>query len=76
MNPAEAYLGAFREGLPALSLTYDQLTVCLGGVCYDVYLNDVVCWRRIAASVLLEPALDDPQPFEALTPRPPRVSSR
>jgi len=33
---------AFREGLPGLGLTYNQLTACLGGACYDVHLNDVV----------------------------------
>jgi len=35
-----------------------ELTACLGGACYDVYLNDVAYWRCIAAIPLLEPALD------------------
>jgi len=33
----QAELAAFREGLSGLGLTYDQLTACLGGPCYDVY---------------------------------------
>ena len=41
----------FREGLAALGLTYDQLTACLGGACYDVYLNDVAYWRCVPARV-------------------------
>jgi len=44
-------LAAFREGLSALGLTYDQLTACLGGACYDVYLNDRACWRCVPARV-------------------------
>jgi len=62
---AEAEFAAFREGLGDLGLSYDQLTACLGGACYDVYLNDVAYWRcvtemarRIAVILLLEPALD------------------
>jgi len=30
---------------------YDQLTACLGGACYDVYLNDVADWRCVPARV-------------------------
>ena len=37
----DAKLAAFCEGLSGLGLTYDQLTACLGGAWYDVYLNDV-----------------------------------
>ena len=48
---SEAELAAFREGLAGLGLTYDQLTACLGGVCYDVYLNDVAYWRCVPARV-------------------------
>ncbi|MFA4964401.1 MAG: type ISP restriction/modification enzyme [Thermoleophilia bacterium] len=48
---ADAELAAFREGLSDLGLTYDQLTACLGGACYDVYLNDVAYWRCIPARV-------------------------
>ena len=44
-------LAAFREGLAALGLTYDQLTACLGGACYDVYLSDVAYWRCVPARV-------------------------
>ena len=47
-----AILGAaFREGLADLGLTYDELIVCLGGACYDVYLNDVAYWRCVPARV-------------------------
>ena len=42
-------LAAFREGLADLGLTYDQLTACLGGACYDIYLNDVAYWRCVPA---------------------------
>jgi hypothetical protein len=48
-SPAE--LAAFREGLADLGLTYDQLMSCLGGACYDVYLNDVAYWRCVPARV-------------------------
>jgi hypothetical protein len=34
-------LAAFREGLADLGLTYDQLMACLGGTCFDIYLNDL-----------------------------------
>jgi len=44
-------LAAFREGLAALGLTYDQFTACLGGACYDVYLSDVAYWRCVPARV-------------------------
>src|SRR5665648_466746 len=47
----EAELAAFREGLSGLGLSYDQLTACLGGACYDVYLNDVAYWRCVPARV-------------------------
>jgi Type ISP C-terminal specificity domain/N-6 DNA Methylase len=47
----EAELAAFREGLADLGLTYDQLTACLGGACYDVYLSDVAYWRCVPARV-------------------------
>jgi hypothetical protein len=47
----EAELAAFREGLADLELTYDQLTACLGGACYDVYLNDIAYWRCVPARV-------------------------
>jgi len=30
---------------------YDQLTACLGGASYDVYLNDVADWRCVPARV-------------------------
>ena len=46
-----AELAAFREGLSGLGLSYDQLTACLGGACYDVYLNDVAYWRCVPARV-------------------------
>ena len=46
-----AELAAFREGLADLGLTYDQLMSCLGGACYDVYLNDVAYWRCVPARV-------------------------
>ena len=46
-----AEVAAFREGLADLGLTYDQLTACLGGACYDVYLNDVAYWRCVPARV-------------------------
>jgi len=42
---------AFREGLSGLGLTYNQLTACLGGACYDVYLNDRAYWRCVPARV-------------------------
>jgi len=29
----------------------DQLTACLGGACYDVFLNDVASWRCVPARV-------------------------
>jgi hypothetical protein len=48
---SEAELAAFREGLSDLDLTYDQLTACLGGACYDVYLSDVAYWRCVPARV-------------------------
>ena len=44
-------LAAFREGLADLGLTYDQLTACLGGACYDVYLSDRAYWRCVPARV-------------------------
>ena len=47
----DAELAAFREGLADLGLTYDQLMACLGGTCYDVYLNDVAYWRCVPARV-------------------------
>ena len=47
----EAELAAFREGLSALGLTYDRLTACLGGACYDVYLSDRAYWRCVPARV-------------------------
>jgi Type ISP C-terminal specificity domain/N-6 DNA Methylase len=47
----DAELAAFREGLADLGLTYDQLTACLGGACYDVYLSDVAYWRCVPARV-------------------------
>ena len=47
----EAELAAFREGLSDLSLTYDQLTACLGGACYDVYLSERAFWRCVPARV-------------------------
>ena len=47
----DAELAAFREGLADLGLTYDQLTACLGGACYDIYLNDVAYWRCVPARV-------------------------
>jgi hypothetical protein len=46
-----AELAAFREGLADLGLTYDQLTACLGGACYDVFLSDVAYWRCVPARV-------------------------
>ena len=48
---AEAELAAFREGLSALGLTYDELTACLGGACYDVYLNERAYWRCVPVRV-------------------------
>jgi len=45
----DAELAAFREGLADLGLTYDQLTACLGGGCYDVYASDVAYWRCVPA---------------------------
>jgi len=47
----DSELAAFREGLSGLGLSYDQLTACLGGACYDVYLNDVAYWRCVPARV-------------------------
>jgi hypothetical protein len=47
----DAELAAFREGLADLGLTYDRLTACLGGACYDVYLNDRAYWRCVPARV-------------------------
>ena len=47
----DAELATFREGLADLGLTYDQLTACLGGACFDVYLNDVAYWRCVPARV-------------------------
>jgi len=44
-------LAAFREGLADLGLSYDQLTACLGGACYDVYASDVAYWRCVPARV-------------------------
>jgi len=40
-----------RGGLADLGLTYEQLTACLGGGCYDVYLNDRAYWRCVPARV-------------------------
>jgi hypothetical protein len=48
---SEAELAAFREGFSALGLTYDQLTACFGGACYDVYVNDRAYWRCVPARV-------------------------
>jgi hypothetical protein len=48
---SNAELAAFREGLSDLGLTYDQLTACLGGACYDVHLSDVASWRCVPARV-------------------------
>ena len=45
----DAELAAFREGLSGLGLSYDQLTACLGGACYDVYASDVAYWRCVPA---------------------------
>ena len=42
---------AFREGLGELDLTYEQLTACLGGTCFDVYLNEVAYWRCVPSRV-------------------------
>jgi len=47
----EAELAAFREGLADLGLSYDQLTACLGGACYDVYASDRAYWRCVPARV-------------------------
>jgi len=47
----DAELAAFREGLADLGLSYDQLTACLGGACYDVYLSDVAYWCCVPARV-------------------------
>ncbi len=47
----DAELAAFREGLADLGLTYDQLTACLGGACYDVYASDLAYWRCVPARV-------------------------
>jgi hypothetical protein len=47
----EVELSAFREGLADLGLTYEQLMSCLGGACYDVYLNDLAYWRCVPARV-------------------------
>jgi len=47
----EAELAAFREGLADLGLSYDQLMSCLGGSCYDVFLNDRAYWRCVPARV-------------------------
>jgi hypothetical protein len=47
----DAELAAFREGLADLGLSYDQLIACLGGACYDVYLNDRAYWRCVPARV-------------------------
>jgi len=44
-------LAAFREGLADLGLTHDQLTACLGGACYDIYLSDVAYWRCVPSRV-------------------------
>jgi Type ISP C-terminal specificity domain len=48
-TPAE--LAGFREGLSGIGLSYDQLTACLGGACYDVYLSDLAYWRCVPARV-------------------------
>lgn len=45
----EAELTAIRDGLPGLSLTYDQLVASLGSTCCDVYLNDRAFWRCVPA---------------------------
>jgi hypothetical protein len=47
----DAELAAFREGLADLGLTYEQLTACLGGACFDIYLNDRAYWRCVPARV-------------------------
>ena len=49
----EAEVGeALAEGGElGLGLSYDQLTACLGGACYDVYLSDVAYWRCVPARV-------------------------
>jgi hypothetical protein len=44
---SNAELAAFREGLADLGLTCDQLMSCLGGACWDVYLNDRAYWRCV-----------------------------
>jgi predicted helicase len=46
-----AELAAFREGLADLGLSYDQFMACLGGACYDVYLNERAYWRCVPARV-------------------------
>ena len=38
-------LATFREGLADLGFSHDQLTACLGGACYDVFLCDLASWR-------------------------------
>jgi hypothetical protein len=47
----EAELAAFRESLADLGLSYDELMACLGGACYDVYLNERAYWRCVPARV-------------------------
>ncbi len=44
-------LGGFREGLAAVGLTDEQLMTCLGGTCFDVYLNEVAHWRCVPKRV-------------------------
>jgi hypothetical protein len=48
---ANGELLVFRESLSDLGLTYDQLMACLGGACYDVYLNERAYWRCVPARV-------------------------
>ncbi len=46
-----AELAAFREGAAALGLTDEQRSRCLGGTCYDVYLNERAYWRCVPPNV-------------------------
>jgi hypothetical protein len=48
---AEGELLVFRESLSDLGLTYGQLMACLGGSCFDVYLNERAYWRCVPSRV-------------------------
>ncbi|HJW76322.1 MAG TPA: type ISP restriction/modification enzyme [Thermoleophilia bacterium] len=48
---ADLGLAGFREGVTGLGLTFEELLVCLGETCIDVYLNECDYWRCVPKRV-------------------------